>query len=95
MKKYNSKKWYLRLIILFLFVIPLSASAAQEKVSVKGKALTVKEAISMIEKNTDYSFFFKSTDLDNRKKKDISCEGTLDEVLGEVLKDSNIKYIIK
>ena len=95
MKKYNSKKWYLRLIILFLFVIPLSASAAQEKVSVKGKALTVKEAISMIEKNTDYSFFFKSTDLDNRKKKDISCEGTLDEVLGEVLKDSNIKYVIK
>lgn len=36
--------------ILFLFIIPLSVSAAQEKVSVKGKAITVKEAINIIEK---------------------------------------------
>ena len=48
--------------ILFLFIIPLSVSAAQEKVSVKGKAITVKEAIKLIEKNSAYSFFFKSTD---------------------------------
>lgn len=81
--------------ILFLFIIPLSVSAAQEKVSVKGKAITVKEAIKLIEKNSAYSFFFKSTDLDNKSRRDVDCEGSLDEVLSEVLKGSNIKYVIK
>ena len=95
MKKIQSRNWYMRITILFLFIIPLSVSAAQEKVSVKGKAITVKEAISIIEKNSVYSFFFKSTDLDNKSRKDINCEGSLDEVLSEVLKGSNIKYIIK
>lgn len=95
MKKIQSRNWYMRITILFLFIIPLSVSAAQEKVSVKGKAITVKEAISIIEKNSVYSFFFKSTDLDNKSRKDINCEGSLDEVLSEVLKGSNIKYVIK
>lgn len=85
----------MRITILFLFIIPLSVSAAQEKVSVKGKSITIKEAINIIEKNSVYSFFFKSTDLDNNRKKDINCAGTLDEVLSEVLKGSNIKYTIK
>lgn len=48
MKKIQSRKWYMRMTILFLFIIPLSVSAAQEKVSVKGKAITVKEAIKLI-----------------------------------------------
>ena len=48
----------MRMTILFLFIIPLSVSAAQEKVSVKGKAITVKEAIKLIEKNSAYSFFW-------------------------------------
>lgn len=95
MKKIQSSKWYMRITILFLFIIPLSVSAAQEKVSVKGKSITIKEAINIIEKNSVYSFFFKSTDLDNNRKKDINCAGTLDEVLSEVLKGSNIKYTIK
>lgn len=95
MKKIQSRKWYMRMTILFLFIIPLSVSAAQEKVSVKGKAITVKEAIKLIEKNSAYSFFFKSTDLDNNTKKDINCEGNLDKVLSEVLKGTNLKYVIK
>ena len=95
MKKIQSRKWYMRMTILFLFIIPLSVSAAQEKVSVKGKAITVKEAIKLIEKNSAYSFFFKSTDLDNKSRRDVDCEGSLDEVLSEVLKGSNIKYVIK
>lgn len=95
MKKIQSRKWYMRMTILFLFIIPLSVSAAQEKVSVKGKAITVKEAIKLIEKNSTYSFFFKSTDLDNNTKKDINCEGNLDKVLSEVLKGTNLKYVIK
>lgn len=95
MKKIQSRKWYTRIIILFLFIIPLSVSAAQERVSVKGKAITVKEAINIIEKNSVYSFFFKSTDLNDNSKRDINCTGTLDEVLTEILKGSNIKFIIK
>lgn len=95
MKKIQSRKWYMRITILFSFIIPLSVSAAQEKVSVKGKAITVKEAISIIEKSSAYSFFFKSTDLDNNRKRDINCAGTLDEVLTEILKGTNIKYVIK
>lgn len=95
MKKIQSRKWYMRITILFLFIIPLSVSAAQERVSVKGKAITVKEAINIIEKNSAYSFFFKSTDLNNSSKRDIDCTGTLAEVLNEILKGSNIKYVIK
>lgn len=95
MRKIQSGKWFMRIAILVLFIIPLSVSAAQEKVSVKGRAITVKEAINIIEKNSVYSFFFKSTDLDNNKKRDINCTGSLDEVLNEILKGSNIKYVIK
>lgn len=49
----------------------------------------------MIEKSSRYTFFFKSSDLDNNIKKDLNCEGSLNEVLAEVFKESNISFVIK
>lgn len=95
MRKLHQRKWYLRLTILLVLIMPLSVSAAQNKVTVRGNSITLKQAIQMIEKSSGYTFFFKSSDLDNNIKKDLNCEGSLNEVLAEVFKESNISFVIK
>lgn len=95
MRKIHQRKWYLRLTILLVLIMPLYVSAAQEKVTVRGNSITQKQAIQMIEKSSGYTFFFKSSDLDNNTKKDLNCEGSLNEVLTEIFKGSNISFVVK
>lgn len=53
------------------------------------------QAIQLIEKNSDYTFFYNAADLENKQRKDINCNGSIDEILNEVFKDSGISYIVK
>ena len=53
------------------------------------------QAIQLIEKNSDYTFFYNAADLENKQRKDINCNGSIDEILNEVFKDSGISYIEK
>lgn len=89
------KSWYLRCIILMLLLFPVAVSAAQGRVAVKGQAITMKQAIKMIEAKSGYTFFFKASDVDDKKAKNFDCEGTLDEVLDEVFKGSDVSYVVK
>lgn len=74
---------------------PLSALGAQGHISIKGQSITIMQAIQLIEKNSDYTFFYNAADLEDKQRKDINCNGPIDEILDEVFKDSGISYIVK
>ena len=89
------KQRYLKYIVLLLLFYPLNILGAQGVISVKGQAMTIKQAIQIIEKNCNYTFFYNAADLKNTTNKNLNCEGTIEEVLKEVFKGSGITYMIK
>lgn len=89
------KQRYLKYIVLLLLFYPLNILGAQGVISVKGQAMTIKQAIQLIEKNSNYTFFYNAADLKNTTNKNLNCEGTIEEVLKEVFKGSGITYTIK
>ncbi len=89
------KRWQLRYAFVFLLLWPAVVQGAQGHIALKGQAITMKQAIELIEKNSDYTFFFKTSDIDNSLKRNIDCTGTIEEVLDEVFKNSSISYLIK
>lgn len=89
------KQRYLKYIVLLLLFYPLNILGAQGVISVKGQAMTIKQAIQLIEKNCNYTFFYNAADLKNTTNKNLNCEGTIEEVLKEVFKGSGITYMIK
>ena len=89
------KQRYLKYIVLLLLFYPLNILGAQGVNSVKGQAMTIKQAIQLIEKNSNYTFFYNAADLKNTTNKNLNCEGTIEEVLKEVFKGSGITYMIK
>ena len=89
------KQRYLKYIVLLLLFYPLNILGAQGVISVKGQAMTIKQAIQLIEKNSNYTFFYNAAYLKNTTNKNLNCEGTIEEVLKEVFKGSGITYMIK
>ena len=89
------KQRYLKYIVLLLLFYPLNILGAQGVISVKEQAMTIKQAIQLIEKNSNYTFFYNAADLKNTTNKNLNCEGTIEEVLKEVFKGSGITYMIK
>ena len=89
------KQRYLKYIVLLLLFYPLNILGAQGVISVKGQAMTIKQAIQLIEKNSNYTFFYNAADLKNTTNKNLNCGGTIEEVLKEVFKGSGITYMIK
>ena len=89
------KQRYLKYIVLLLLFYPLNILGAQGVISVKGQAMTIKQTIQLIEKNSNYTFFYNAADLKNTTNKNLNCEGTIEEVLKEVFKGSGITYMIK
>ena len=89
------KQRYLKYIVLLLLFYPLNILGAQGVISVKGQAMTIKQAIQLIEKNSNYTFFYNAADLKNTTNKNLNCEGSIEEVLKEVFKGSGITYMIK
>ena len=82
-------------VIMFMLLYPMSVFAVQGQIAVQGKAMSIKQAIQVIEKNSKYTFFYKAADLGNAKIRDINCEGSIEEVLNVLFKDSGISYVIK
>lgn len=93
--KINSNHQYLQYVVLALFFYPLLALASQGKISVKGQSITIKQAIQLIEKNSNYTFFYNAADVNNSEPRRVDCTGTIDEVLKEVFTGSGITYVIK
>ena len=86
---------YLKYIVLLLLFYPLSVLGAQSKIAVKGQSITIKQAIQLIEKSSNYIFFYNAADLKNTTSKNINCEGSIEDVLAVVFNGSGITYMIK
>lgn len=71
------KKRYLKYIVLLLLFYPLNILGAQGVISVKGQAMSIKQAIQLIEKNSNYTFFYNAADLKTQPIKNFNCEGPL------------------
>ena len=95
MKKRDFFYWrYLRIIAVLLFLYPISVLAAQSNISVKGQ-YSLKEAIRFIEKNSEYTFFYKDSDLKDNSKRNINFSGTVDKLLEQLLAGTDVDYVIK
>ncbi len=92
---FSCQKRCLKYIVMALLLYPLSALAAQGQIVVKGQSLTIPQAIRLIEKSSTYTFFYNANDLKNTNLKSIDCKGSINDVLNEVFKGSNISYVIK
>jgi TonB-linked SusC/RagA family outer membrane protein len=76
-------------------VFCVKATAAQSNISVKGESISIKQAIQLIEKQTDYTFFYNDTDLKGTAPLNINCQGDIDKVLRTLFADSGITYTVK
>ena len=95
MKILQLKCLYLRSIFLLMALLPTILCASQQKITIKGQTMTLRQVIKVIEKNTDYSFSFKANDVDKVSLKNMDCQGTVQEVLDAVLEGTDLKYVIK
>lgn len=91
----SNRQRCLKYVALLLFFYPITLLGAQGVISVKGQAMTIKQAIQLIEESSNYTFFYNAVDLKNTVNKNLNCEGTIEEVLKEVFKGSGISYMIK
>ena len=94
MKESMCSRWHLRLIVLLILFFPLTLSAAQGRVTVKGQSITLTQAIKIIESSSNFKFFFNPSDLDALPGKNLDCEGEISDVLKEVFAGSGISYVI-
>ena len=86
---------YFKCIVLVLLFYPLTLLGAQGHITVKGQSITIKEAIMLIEKNSNYVFFYNAADLKNIRLKNVNCSGTIDKVLNEVFANTGITWLIQ
>ena len=94
-EKQQHGRWkYLMCIWFGIFCFPLFAIAAQGVIKVKGYFSEV-QAIRQIEKNSNYVFFYDAADLDEVKRKNIDCQGTIEKVLSVVFEGSNVNYLVR
>ena len=93
-KQQHGRGKYLMCIWFGIFCFPLIAIAAQGVIKVKGYFSEV-QAIRQIEKNSNYVFFYDAADLDEVKRKNIDCQGTIEKVLSVVFEGSNVNYLVR
>jgi len=89
----------MRLIFLLLFgaLIQVSASsyAQTKKISVSGKNLSFQEVLEIIEKQSEFSFFYNVNQLGMEKRFDLNIKNqTLKKLMNLLLKDSELTYSI-
>ena len=97
MDRIKSIQFY-RIIILLFFISFSFGAIAQEKekkISIQNKSLSIKEAFSEIEQQTDYSIAYEQLALDLNKKISLSLKNVnIDKALKEILNDRQHTYKI-
>lgn len=86
---------YFLSITLALLFYPMTTLGAQKHITVKGEAMTIKQAIQLIEKNSDYTFFYNAADLGSNTKHNFNSKGKIEDVLTEIFNGNGISYLIK
>lgn len=97
MDRIKSIQFY-RIIILLFFISFSFGAIAQEKekkISIQNKSISIKEAFSKIEQQTDYSIAYEQLALDLNKKISLSLKNVnIDKALKEILNDRQHTYKI-
>lgn len=81
-------------ILIALSLAPAFASIIQSDIVVKGKSMSAREILQLIQKNSGYTFFYKKSDLEKIPQRDIDCKGNIEDVLSVVFGDA-LEYTIK
>ncbi|HBK30515.1 MAG TPA: SusC/RagA family TonB-linked outer membrane protein, partial [Porphyromonadaceae bacterium] len=69
--------------------------AQNEKLSVKAQNATLSEIITIIEKQSDYSFFYQSEDIDNTHRYNIELKNrSINEILDRITSNTLLVYKI-
>ena len=92
-KTFLTKQWYVKCIIWVLLLYPVTLFAAYGQIEVKGESISVKEAIQQIERHSNYVFFYNVTLLKKMDKRNIDCKGSIEKVLNEIFKNTNVEYL--
>ena len=96
MKKFSTKvKVYLCATFFCGSLLMPAYAQASDDITIKGSNMTAIEAIQEIERSTDYTFFYKSSDLSNVTPKNINLTGDINEVLAAMFGGSDVSYQIK
>ncbi|WP_352422996.1 SusC/RagA family TonB-linked outer membrane protein [Proteiniphilum sp.] len=91
------------LTVMFLFVFLMTGNlngfagdyAQNERLSVKVRQATFDEIVSAIEKQSDFVFFYKSSDVDRTIHYDVDLENrNIHEILDQLMENSSLTYRI-
>lgn len=95
MNKQNSyvRKLFMPLLVIFILSFSsVSLGAAQQEVAITGKSMTIREALAQVEKTTDYTFSFNSSDPVYQTRKDVDLKGNINQVLSALFAGASIDY---
>lgn len=82
--------------VLLLLMLSIGNLAGQSNLNLVKKGITVRAALSEVEKQTGYSVDFDEKVLDPNRTLNLQLQNrTLDDVMKEILKNSNCSYSIK
>ncbi|WP_245542004.1 SusC/RagA family TonB-linked outer membrane protein [Proteiniphilum acetatigenes] len=104
MNKLTDSLWRKRsLTVMFIFVFLITGNfngfagdyVQNEKLSVKMQQATFDEIVSAIENQSDYVFFYKSSDVDRNIHYDVDLENrNIHEILDQLMENSSLTYRI-
>lgn len=92
---FNFSERYIKYIVFVLLFYSVNVFAVQNRISLKGRSISVVQAVKLIEKSSNYKFFYNVSELKDKVLTNIDCAGTIDEVLNSIFTGSNIAYLIK
>ena len=92
----------LKRVLLALFLLCWMSPAVMAsqrlayKVELEATAITIQEVVDYLTQETDYSFFFKSDDIDTQQLVSVNVNSdSIDEVLSQALAKTNLAYSVK
>ncbi len=80
---------------VFLFAFSKQSMAQEKRITIQKKNISLKDAFSEIERQTNYSIAYKKSETDGKRKINLSLKDAgLEEALNEILKDTGLTYKI-
>ena len=85
----KKRSLFCRSLILSLLLYPSSdawSAPFTGQIPLRGNSMSLLEVVREIEETTDYSFFYKSSDLEGSAKKNYNLNGDIEKVFQKYLK---------
>lgn len=97
---FNRTVFVMRFFLIFQFMLVMSLSAAdtysQNVISIEQKNRTLKEVLNSVKEQTDYTFWYRSEDLNLDKKVSVHVrKQPIDVVLDQILTGQGVSYKIE